>query len=88
MQTVSAALPSVPKFNVPMSMQLVANMRLPITARNKPAGYMFIGSTVWSYILVDEDFQKLFDLVTKHELLMLGHLGVLLGMSVFTDGFF
>jgi len=51
-----------------------------------PAQTMIHAWDVWDDIIADPDFVAWFDPVTKHELVLEGHLGRLLGVELITDG--
>ena len=63
------------------------------TLRNKvarwginPAGWL-IANDLWTDIVADVGFQNIIDQVSKHELLLEGRLGTILGMEVVSDAF-
>jgi len=87
-RTVAAALPPAPSFNIPLSIDLIANMRVSLTHRGVVANHVFLGSTVWSLLMGYQDFTDMFDPVTEAEVLASGHLGTLFGSFVFTDCYF
>jgi hypothetical protein len=52
-----------------------------------PAANWLIANDIWSDIVGDTGFQRLLDPVSRHELVMEGRLGTILGMDVITDQF-
>jgi hypothetical protein len=50
-----------------------------------PAQTMVLAFDVWDDIIADPDFVAWFDPVTKHELVLEGHLGRILGVELITD---
>lgn len=65
----------------------LANLRILVTKWNVPAAYCFVASDLWADITGDPGFQALIDPVSKHELLVQGFLGNILGMTMMTDGY-
>jgi len=51
----------------------------------QPANMVFAWD-IWDDIIADPDFVAWFDPVTKHELVLEGHLGQMLGVALHTDG--
>ena len=58
-----------------------------VTRWNIPAAYWLIASDIWNDIVGDTQFSNLIDPVSKHELLLTGQLGTILGLSVYTDAY-
>lgn len=58
-----------------------------VTRWNIPAAYWLVASDIWNDIVGDNQFSQLIDPVSKHELLLTGQLGTILGMSVYTDAY-
>ena len=48
---------------------------------------MLISFDIWDDIIADADFVAWWDQVHKHELILEGRLGSMLGMEIITDGF-
>lgn len=65
----------------------LANLRNQVTRWNIPANAWLIANDIWSDIIGDSGFSQLIDPVSKHELLLRGQLGTILGMSVYSDAF-
>lgn len=85
-------LKSVPKecpdVLIPFSVRLLGNMHKAVTKHGVPATHLVIGSNVWSSMVVDKDVQKMFEPVTKHEDLIKGFMGAIIGLDVITDAFY
>lgn len=58
-----------------------------VTRWNIPAAYWLMASDIWNDIVGDTQFSNLIDPVSKHELLLTGQLGTMLGMSIYTDAY-
>lgn len=58
-----------------------------VTRWNIPAAYWLLASDIWNDIVGDTQFSNLIDPVSKHELLLTGQLGNILGMSLYTDAY-
>lgn len=58
-----------------------------VTRWQIPTGTCLIASDIWNDIVSDTGFQNIIDPVSKHELLLTGYLGQILGMGILTDGF-
>lgn len=65
----------------------LAALRNQVARWNIPAANWLIANDVWNDIIGDSGFQQLIDPVSKHELLLTGQLGTILGMSIYSDGF-
>jgi hypothetical protein len=76
-----------PDIHIPFSVQLLANMHKAITKHVVPATHLVIGSNVWSAMVVDPAVQKMFEPVAKHEDLLKGFLGTIIGLDIVTDAF-
>lgn len=70
-----------------MNPTALANLRTQVTRWNIPAANYLIASDIWNDIIGDNAFSELIDPVSKHELLLSGQLGTILGMTVLTDAF-
>ncbi len=66
---------------------VLSNLRMNVARWGIPATTALISMDVWGDILSNPDFANWFDPVTKHELIMEGRLGSLLGLEILTDGF-
>lgn len=65
----------------------LANVKNLVTQWNIPADKLLIASDLWADIVGDMNFAQIIDPVSKHELLLTGQLGQILGMTVLTDAF-
>ncbi len=70
-----------------MSPAALATLRNQVTGWNIPASAWLIANDIWSDIIGDASFSSLIDPVSKHELLLTGQLGTILGMTVYSDAF-
>lgn len=61
-------------------------LRTQINRWGTPAQNMILAWDVWDDIIADPDFVAWWDPVTKHELVLEGHLGRLLSVELHTDG--
>jgi len=61
-------------------------IRTQVNRWGTPAQNMILAWDVWDDIIADPDFVAWWDPVTKHELVLEGHLGRLLGVELHTDG--
>ena len=68
----------------PTSLAAHRNM---VTRWNLPASNWLIANDIWNDIVGDASFSNLIDPVSKHELLLTGQLGTILGMTVSSDGY-
>lgn len=58
-----------------------------VTRWNLSASSYLIATDIWGDIVGDAQFAAIIDPVSKHELLLTGQLGTILGMTVYTDAF-
>lgn len=70
-----------------MNPQALANLRTTVTRWDIPVSTYLIASDIWNDIIGDVGFAQLIDPVSKHELLLSGQLGTILGMGIVTDAF-
>lgn len=75
---------TIPGTLSPSSLMAVKTL---VTRWNIPAAYWLLASDIWNDIVGDTQFSNLIDPVSKHELLLTGQLGTILGMSVYTDAY-
>ncbi len=66
---------------------VLSQMRTNVMRWGIPATTALISMDVWNDILANPDFANWFDPVTKHELILEGRIGSLLGVEILTDGF-
>jgi hypothetical protein len=65
----------------------LGTLRNQVTRWNLPAQNLLIANDLWTDITADSGFQQIIDPVSKHELLLTGQLGTLLGMTIFSDAY-
>jgi len=65
----------------------LSTLRNQVTRWNIPAANWLIANDIWNDVIGDSGFQQLIDPVSKHELLLTGQLGTILGMTIFSDGY-
>jgi hypothetical protein len=65
----------------------LSTFRNEVTRWNIPAAYWLLANDIWSDLIGDPGFQALIDPVSKHELLLTGELGEVLGMKLISDAF-
>jgi len=61
-------------------------IRTQVNRWGTPAQNLILAWDVWDDIIADPDFVAWWDPVTKHELVLEGHLGRLMGVELHTDG--
>lgn len=52
-----------------------------------PVGGTLISADIWADIISESEFQNFYSPVEKHEIVLTGRLGTLMGMDIVTDGF-
>lgn len=62
-------------------------LRNQVTRWNIPSANLLIANDLWNDIVADAGFQAIIDPVSKHELLLTGQLGTILGMTIFSDAY-
>ncbi len=65
----------------------LAAIRNQVTRWDIPARTLLIANDLWNDFVGNSAFQTALDQVTKHELLLTGELGTILGMTIFSDAF-
>ncbi len=65
----------------------LSSVKTQVTQWNIPADKLLIATDIWTDIIGDTQFSGIIDPVSKHELLLTGQLGTILGMTVLTDAF-
>ena len=70
-----------------MSPSALVALKTLVTQWNIPAANWLIATDIWGDIVGDTQFSSIIDPVSKHELLLTGQLGTILGMTVLTDAF-
>lgn len=68
----------------PTSLSVFRNQ---VTRWDIPAASLLIANDLWTDIVADTGFQQIIDPVSKHELLLTGQLGTILGMTLFSDAY-
>jgi len=66
---------------------VLTTLRTQINRWGTPAATMVISWDIWDDIIADADFVAWWDQVHKHELILEGRLGSMLGMEIITDGY-
>lgn len=66
---------------------VLTTLRTQVNRWGTPAATMVIAWDIWDDIIADADFVAWWDQVHKHELILEGRLGSMLGMEIITDGF-
>ena len=68
----------------PYTLSLIRNQ---VTRWDIPARALLIANDIWNDFIGNASFQSALDQVTKHELLLTGELGQIMGMTIFSDAF-
>ena len=66
---------------------VLTTMRTQVNRWGNQAATLTIAFDLWDDIIADADFVRFFDQVHKHELILEGRLGSILGMEIITDGY-
>jgi hypothetical protein len=66
---------------------VLTSMRTAVNRWGTPAATMVISFDIWNDIIAHSEFTAWYDQVHKHELILEGRLGSLLGMEILTDGY-
>ena len=66
---------------------VLTTMRTAVNRWGTPAATMIISFDLWNDIIAHSEFTAWYDQVHKHELILEGRLGSLLGMEILTDGY-
>lgn len=66
---------------------VLTTLRTQVNRWGTPAATMVIAYDIWDDIIADADFVAWWDQVHKHELILEGRLGSMLGMEIITDGY-
>lgn len=66
---------------------VLTTLRTQVNRWGTPAATMVIAFDIWDDIIADADFVAWWDQVHKHELILEGRLGSMLGMEIITDGY-
>lgn len=64
-----------------------STMRTQIMRWGIPCVSCVLSFDLWNDIIADTEFSMWFDPITKHELILEGNLGAILGVNIMTDGF-
>jgi len=65
---------------------VLSTLKIQVDRWGNSASTMVIAYDLWNDIIADTDFVRFWDQVHKHELILEGRLGSLLGMEIITDG--
>ena len=71
----------------PLSPSLLAQISAGVSDWNIPAVTMILANDLWKDIIGNSDFHTLFSSIHRHDLVLNGQIGSLLGMNVITDAF-
>jgi hypothetical protein len=79
---------NVPVFFDTLSPTILTSVRTQIdTQGGIPVGGMLISADIWADIIAETEFQNFYSPIEKHEIVLSGRLGTLMGMDIVTDGF-
>jgi hypothetical protein len=87
---VEAAAPvhNEPVYFTTLTPTVLASVRNQIdTQGGIPVGGMLMAADIWADIISESEFQNFYSPVEKHEIVLTGRLGTLMGMDIVTDGF-
>lgn len=71
-----------------MTPTVMASIRNQIdTQGGIPVGGMLMSADIWADVISEAEFQSFYSPVEKHEIVLTGRLGTLMGMDIVTDGF-
>lgn len=65
----------------------LSTLRNTVSRWGIPARSWLIANDLWGDVIAEESFMNLIDQVSKHELLLSGELGTILGMEIISDAF-
>jgi hypothetical protein len=83
----SASALNVPVFFSNLSPSVYQSLKNQVESRGLPVKNCWLANNLWNDIVADDKFSNWFEPVTKHELIMTGELGQLLGVTLHTDAF-
>lgn len=79
---------NTPVFFDTLSPTILASVRTQMdTQGGIPVGGMLISADIWADIIAETEFQNTYSPIEKHEIVLSGRLGQLMGMDIVTDGF-
>jgi hypothetical protein len=82
----SSAL-NVPMYFSSLTPAVYQSLKNQVESRGVPVSACWLANNLWNDIVADPDFVNWFDPVTKHELILTGELGSMLGVAIHTDAF-
>lgn len=83
----SASALNVPVFFPSLTPAVYQALKNQVESRGLPVANCWLANNLWNDIIADNTFSGWFDPVTKHELILNGELGNLLGVTLHTDAF-
>lgn len=84
----SASEYNEPVFFSTLTPTVLASLRNQIdTQGGIPVGGLLVAADLWADIISDSEFQNFYSPIEKHEIVLTGRLGTLMGMDIVTDGF-
>jgi hypothetical protein len=85
---VAAPVHNEPVYFTTLTPTVLASVRNQIdTQGGIPVGGMLMAADIWADIISESEFQNFYSPVEKHEIVLTGRLGTLMGMDIVTDGF-
>lgn len=84
---------NIPKENIveapwaDFSAQLLAQVRQIVSDQNVPVSTCLMSASYWSKVICDPTLTSMLDPVTRHEMILFGFMGDMLGMSLQTDAY-
>ena len=85
--TNAAGALNVPTFFSSLTPAVFQALKNQVESRGLPVSSAWLANNLWNDIVADSNFTSWFDPVTKHELVLTGELGSLLGVTLQTDAF-
>jgi hypothetical protein len=78
---------NVPLYFAALQPAVFQSLKNQVESRGVPVASCWLANNLWNDIISDGDFVNWFDPVTKHELILTGELGSMLGVALHTDAF-
>lgn len=85
--TASSSAVNVPVFFSSLTPAVFQSLKNQVESRGLPVNCAWLANNLWNDIVADPTFIGWFDPVTRHELVLTGELGSLLGVNLQTDAF-
>jgi hypothetical protein len=83
----AASALNVPVYFSALSPAVFQSLKNQVENRGLPVAATWMANNLWNDIIADPSFVNWFDPVTKHELILTGELGSMLGVALHTDAF-